>query len=98
MLNHGKQYQNVNARHILVPAGDKWMDSDRAFALAEERGGRARRESGRMFGISTKLQMHPSYGPYWGIMYLVFDERGRKDLIVNIDAVTGEALDGIRGF
>lgn len=98
MSDHGKQYQGPNSRGLLVPTGHEWIDSDRAFALAEERGGRARRESGRIFGISTKLQMHPSYGPFWGIMYLIVDERGRNDLIINIDAATGEPLNNIRGF
>jgi hypothetical protein len=98
VLNHGKQYQDPNARYILEPAGEEWMDSDRAFSLAEERGGRARRESGRAFGISTKLQMSASQRPYWGIMYLIVDERGRNDLIVHMDAITGEAMNDIRGF
>jgi hypothetical protein len=31
-------------------------------------------------------------------MYLVVDERGRNDLIVNMDAATGEPLDDIQGF
>lgn len=98
VLDHGKQYQDVNARRYLVPAGEQWIDSDRAFALAEDRGGRARRESGRAFGIATKLQMFGSDRPYWGIMYLIVDERGRNDLIVHMDAITGEPLDDIRGF
>jgi len=96
VLDHGQQYDD--AQYILNPVGEDWMDSDRAFALAEERGGRERRGSGETFGISTKLKMSNSQRPYWGIMYLVVDDRGRNDLIVNLDAITGEAITDIPGF
>jgi hypothetical protein len=98
VLDHGKQYQEEHTRCYLVPVGREWIDSDRAMALAEERGGRERRNSGRTFGISAKLQMSPSQQAYWGVMYCVVDKRGRNDLIVHINAVTGEELSGIRGF
>lgn len=74
------------------------MDSDRACALAEERGGRERRASGKVFGLLAKMQMSRSLQAYWAFMYLVVDERGRNDLIVNLDATTGEPIQEIRGF
>ncbi|PWU13075.1 MAG: hypothetical protein C5B50_19930 [Verrucomicrobia bacterium] len=95
ILDHGKQYQNVNARGILVPVGQEWIDSDRAFALAEAHGGLERRRSGKTFGLFAKLQMSPSNRAYWELSYLVVDEKGRNDLIANIDAITGEPLGGI---
>lgn len=98
ILEHGKQYQNPNTRYILAPVDGNWMDSDRALALAEERGGRERRGMGKVFGLLTKLQMSRCQQAYWAFMYLVVDERGRNDLIVNLDAITGEPLPEIRGF
>jgi hypothetical protein len=66
--------------------------------LAEERGGRERRGAGKVFGLLGKMQMSRSEQPYWAFMYLVVDERGRNDLIINMDAITGEPLPEIRGF
>jgi hypothetical protein len=95
---HGNQYKDDYVRRFLVPVGDEWMDSDRALALAEERGGQERRESGKAFGIMTKLQLSPSGDPCWGVMYGIADERGRNDLILYLDALTGESIHNIHGF
>src|SRR5438552_16549238 len=92
ILDHGDQYQNPNTRGILVPIGEDWIDSDRAFAIAEEQGGRGRRGSGRMFGVSTKLHSPRSRAPCWEIMYLITDARGRNDLTVQVDATTGSPI------
>ncbi len=96
--DHGEQYRNVNSRNILTPIDDEWIDSDRVFAIAEEQGGRERRSIGKTFGIATKLQMSRSLQPYWAVMYLVVDKRGRNDLIINIDAHSGEILHNIEGY
>jgi hypothetical protein len=80
ILDHGKQYQDVNARYILAPLDQNWMDRDRAFALAGDRGGRERRSSGKTFGLFAKLQMSHSQRSYWAFVYGIVDERGRNDL------------------
>ena len=97
VLNHGEQYRNINARRHLTPVGDDWLDSDRVLALAEERGGRERRSSGKTWGLLTKLVWGHGQA-YWAVNYLVTDERGRNDLILNLDAATGEPIGHIRGF
>ena len=98
ILDHGEQYRNPNSRYILVPVGKNWIDSDQAFALAEQRGGQERRSQGKVFGLFAKLQMTQSQKAYWAFMYGLADERGRNDLIVNMDAITGEPLPEILGF
>jgi len=97
-LDHGKQYRGPNARHILVPVGCNWIDSDRAFAIAEENGGLERRSQGKVFGLLAKMQISQAQQACWTVMYLVVDERGRNDLTVNINAITGELLPENRGF
>ena len=96
MLDHGDQY--TDSEYILKPVGDDWIDSDQALGLAEERGGRDRRQSGKIFGLLVKLERLHSPEPYWGIRYLIADERGRNDLIVHLDASTGEPITDIGGF
>jgi hypothetical protein len=95
--NHGEQYKGESGRRILIPIGNDWMDSDRAFAIAEEHGGAERRASGKMWGISTRLVCR-SERPSWALMYLVSDSRGRNDFVIHLDAISGEPLEGIRGF
>lgn len=94
---HGNQYKNVNSRRILVPVGHQWTDSDRVLALAEERGGRERRASGSAFGILTRLELSRTGDPCWEVSYLIVDERGRNDLTVHMDAITGKQIDDVRG-
>jgi hypothetical protein len=96
VLDHGEQY--TDSPYILNAVGEDWIDSDQALALAEERGGRDRRQSGKIFGLSVKLESLRSPSPYWGIGYLIADDRGRNDLIVYMDASTGEPITDIRGF
>jgi hypothetical protein len=96
MLDHGNQVHGP--AYIQNPIGEDWIDSDQALALAEQRGGRQRRASGQTFGIGTKLERVRSPDPYWGIMYLVVDTRGRNDLILHMDAATGEEITSIQGF
>jgi len=96
VLDHGEQY--ADSEYILNPVGDDWIDSDQVLALTEQRGGRDRRQSGKMFGLLVKLEKLRSPEPYWGVMYGIADERGRNDLIVHLDASTGEPITDIRGF
>jgi hypothetical protein len=97
MSDHGNQYKDPNGRRYLMPVGHEWLDSDRVFALAEERGGRERRESGRPFGICTRLEMSRSGQPRWEVRYLIVDDRGRNDLTVHMDAISGEEIEDTRG-
>ena len=98
LREHGGQYKTEGGRLYLIPMEGAWIDSSRAIALAEERGGRERRNSGKLCGISPKLQMSRAGRPYWAFLYAVLDARGRNDLIVNLDAVTGEPITHIYGF
>jgi hypothetical protein len=96
MLDHGGEY--ARSTRNLPGVGDDWIDSDRAFALAEKRGGRQRRSSGETFGIGAKVETLPPGQVCWEIRYLVADERGRNDLTIRMDAVTGEEIREIPGL
>ena len=89
ILDHGDQYKDINARRILVPISGDWIDSVDAFRIAEANGGKERRESGQMFGISTSLNSWKSNSCRWELTYLITDKRGRNDLAIAIDATSG---------
>ena len=97
-LNHGDQYKEPHSRRYLYPIEEHWLDSDRVFAIAEERGGKKRRDSGKIFGVSLKLERSKNNQACWGLMYCLTDERGRNDFMIHLDAETGETVTGVLGF
>lgn len=83
------------------PLPQEFLDSTTALAIAEELYGKDYREKGKLFRLPTRLTTWPStVGPRdpvahratWQIHYLTTRDRGRVDLFLTLDAVTGEEL------
>jgi hypothetical protein len=92
ILDDGDRYRDVNSRWILAPLSGTWLDSDQALAIAEQHGARERRDTGKTYGISARLEHGPFDTKLWNIHYCVVDNRGRNDVTLQIDAETGNAL------